>query len=143
MPIKRLAYATAALSNNMTWESNIALAEQVAFDVSRGIPANGHWAMCLDKATRILRNGDFAALSGPKVEPFARALLGDQNAAVIDRWMWRAAFGENPPSLTFKRHREVAVALRRLAKIVHRPVVDVQAITWLVVQRLFAAPLTE
>lgn len=130
--LKRAAFAAAALSNNIEWDANVALLEHVMWAVRNGVPARGHFPMCLNKAGAILARGDFAALSGPKVEPFARALLGDANAAVIDRWMWRAADGIDGLRVTEKRARDVALALRQVARDVHRPTADVQAIVWLV-----------
>jgi len=132
-PLKRVAFAAAALSNNMEWGQNVALAEHVCWAVRNAVPARGHYPACLSKAVRILRDGEYAALSGPKVEPFARALLGDMRAAVVDRWMYRAA-GESGWVTEF-RTRNIAVALRALARECGRPVAVIQAIIWVTIRR--------
>ena len=132
-PLKRVAFAAAALSNNMEWGQNVALAEHVCWAVRNGVPARGHYPACLDKAVRILRDGDYAALSGPKVEPFARALLGDMRAAVVDRWMYRAA-AETGWVTEFRTHN-IAAALRTLAREYHKPVAVLQAIIWVTIRR--------
>lgn len=129
-----VAYAAAALSNNMEWEANVALTDSVAWAVSRGVEPRGHFPLCLEKATRILQ-GDLTALKGPKVEPFARALFGDMRAAVVDRWMWRAAMPEGSAHLTHKRIRDVSSALRLLSYETRLPVVVVQATIWLTIRR--------
>lgn len=134
--LKRACFAAAALSNNMAWEQNVALLEHCAFSATVGQDPHGHYPMCLERAMRILRAGDFAALSGPKVVPFAHALVGDTRAAVVDRWVYRAAAESGWPTL--KRSRDIAVALRMVAKDIRRSVSETQAIIWVTVQRLSA-----
>lgn len=131
--LKRACFAAAALSNNMEWRQNVALLEHVMFSVRNAVDPHGHYAPCLDKAVRILRSGEFKALSGPKVVPFAYALLGDSRAAVVDRWMYRAAGELSWP--TERRSREIAVALRIVAKDVRRSVSECQAIIWTTIRR--------
>ncbi len=134
--LKRTAYAAAALSNNMEWGANVALLEHVLHVLTRGIGRpRGHYAPCLRKATAIIRRGEFGALRGPKVVPFAAALYGDMSAAVIDRHMWRAASGDKFTNLTDKRSADCAAALRRVARDVRKPVAEVQAVIWVVQRR--------
>lgn len=131
--LKRAAYAAAALSNNMEWRANLELLEHVAAAVRYGQQPRGHYVPCLRKAVAILRRGDWRALRGPKVRPFAAALYGDTTAAVVDRHMARAAGLVG--YLTDKRHRDIAAALRMLAREMRERVADVQAIVWLVQRR--------
>ena len=131
--IKRACFAAAALSNNMEWSHNVALLEHVMFAVRNGTEPHGHYAPCLRKAVAILGHGDYSALSGPKVVPFAHALLGDTRAAVIDRWMYRAAAESGWQ--TERRARNIAVALRVVAKDVKRSVSETQAIIWTAIRR--------
>ncbi len=132
--LKRACYAAAALSNNMEWSHNVALLEHVAYSVRDGMQPRGHYARCLHKATRILRHGEWGALRGPKVVPFARALYGDTTAAVVDRWVARAA-GLVVGRLTDRRSADIAVALRVLAREVRQSVAVTQAIIWVAVRR--------
>src|SRR5579864_7259738 len=131
--LKRVCYAAAALSNNMAWPDNVALTEHVLFALTRGMQPRGHYARCLWKARAIIRRGHFGALRGPKVVPFAAALYGDTSAAVVDRWVARAAgiVGR----LTDKRSADIAAALRALARDVRRPVSETQAIIWVTIRR--------
>jgi len=131
--LKRTAFAAAALSNNMEWSQNVALLQHVCFSVVANADPHGHYARCLDKAVQILRDGNFKALSGPKVVPFAYALMGDVRAAVIDRWMYRAGGESGWP--TERRSRDLAVALRLVAKDIRRSVSETQAIIWTTIQR--------
>lgn len=131
--LKRACFAAAALSNNMEWQQNVALLEHVMFSVRNGLEPHGHYAPCLRKAVAILGHGDYAALSGPKVVPFAYALFGDTRAAVVDRWMYRAAGQASWP--TERRSRDIAVALRMVAKDVRRHVAETQAILWVTIRR--------
>lgn len=138
---KRVCFAAAALSNNIDWEQNVALTYNVALCVKNGVPATGHFGYLLEKATRILRDGDFGALSGPKVVPFAWAIWRKRsNAAVVDRWIWRIC---DPDTrwLTAKRLRLAQIALRRTARQLRVPVSDLQAIVWLAVRSGEVEPL--
>ena len=138
--VKRVCYATAAVSNNKQWEANVNLIDNIAYAVKNGLEPYGHFATLLDKAVRILRDGDFKALSGPKVIPFARAIYRPHSsAAVIDRWMARAAGLDT--RLTPAKLRFIQTALRRVARKVRRPVSDVQAIVWIAIRNQAANPL--
>ena len=63
--LRRMAYAAAALSNNMEWRANVELLVHVAAAVRYGQQPRGHYAPCLRKAVAILRAGDWRALRGP------------------------------------------------------------------------------
>src|SRR5262245_51405453 len=132
--LKRTAYVAATLSNNREWGTNMALAERVIRDHIAGAKLSGHYGHLLDKSLRILTRGDFKQCKGPKVAPFARALYGDTSAAVIDRWMLRAADpdGSNWPNPS--RIRRVAGALKALARELRQSVTTVQATIWLAIR---------
>lgn len=131
--IKRAAFAAAALSNNMEWSQNVALLDHVMFSVRNFTEPRGHYPQCLTKAVGILQHGDFSLLQGPKVVPFAHAILGNPDAAVIDRWMYRAAGELNWP--TERRSRDIAVALRMLARGSRFNTATLQAIIWTTIRR--------
>lgn len=122
----------AALSNSKEWNLNVRIADALLESVRKGERPGGHFRQCIDAALRVIRIGPFAALGGPKVAPFMRAIGGDLDAAVVDRWIWRAVNGRG--TLTLKRHREVAQALRLLAAEVGKRTAQVQAIVWIVVR---------
>lgn len=139
--LKRVVWAMAVLSNNKSWEENVSLTRSVCFQLSKGMKATGHFQTLIDKATDILVNGNFNALSGPKVIPFAQAIYQPQsNAAVIDRWMWRAANEghDYSPWLSPARLNRVAIALRRVARKANLPATTAQAIIWTTIRRMYA-----
>lgn len=71
--------------------------------------------------------GEYA--TGPKVSAFYRAVLGDRDALVLDRWALRAAgVREKSPSRT--ERAQVADAYRTAAAIVGEHVRDMQAALW-------------
>ena len=137
--LKRVIWAMAALSNNKIWEANIDLCRSVCFQLRHGKQPTGHFGHLIDKAVGILEDGNFNLLSGPKVIPFAQAMYQPNcDAAVVDRWMWRAAYADNdeiPLYLTPARLERVAIALRRVARHLQLPVTTVQATIWITVRR--------
>lgn len=136
---KRVVWAMAALSNNKSWESNVDICRNVCFALRHHMEPKGHFKHLIDKAKRILVDGDFSALSGPKVIPFAQAIWQpSSDACVIDRWMWRAAHDEVasiPLYLSPARLRRTAIALRRVSNHVKLPCTIVQATIWTVIRR--------
>lgn len=136
---KRVVWAMAALSNNKSWEANIDLTRAVCFQLRHGKTPTGHFGHLIEKAVGILVEGEFNLLSGPKVIPFAQAMWQPlSDAAVVDRWMWRAGHSEAdiiPLWLSPARLRRVAIALRRVARHLQLPVTTVQAIIWITVRR--------
>ncbi|HSE44257.1 MAG TPA: hypothetical protein VLA89_02900 [Gemmatimonadales bacterium] len=74
-------------------------------------------------------------LNGPKVQPFYRALMGDPDALVLDRWAAFAAGYEDrskniPPAV----RRQIEAAYRAAAAAVGETVRAFQAIIWIVVR---------
>lgn len=138
-PLKRVIWAMAALSNNKTWEANVDICRGVCFSLRHGKKPSGHFGHLIDKAVGILSDGDFSLLSGPKVIPFAQAIYQpSSDAAVVDRWMWRAAYRDSdeiPLYLTPARLNRVAIALRRVARHLQLPVTTVQATIWITIRR--------
>jgi len=116
----------AALSPRIQWRANVAAADKVLGgqrDPSRvaGFDAN------IDKAFRIA-DGEkpLSVLGGPKVTAFYRAIMGDEDAGVVDVWMWRA-MGYAPGEVSYA----VAEAhLREAASQAGLPVSTFQAIVW-------------
>ena len=74
-------------------------------------------------------------VSGPKVNSFYRAIMGDTNALVIDRWAAFAAGhedrGSNIPRAVW---REIDAAYRAAAAAVGETVRAFQAIVWIVIR---------
>ena len=78
-------------------------------------------------------------VTGPKVGPFHRAILGDTSQLVLDRWAVFAATGERGNDATSKvagskRRDAVEDAYRALARRAGITVRDLQAVIWLQVR---------
>ena len=74
-------------------------------------------------------------VSGPKVSAFYRAIQGDTNALVIDRWAAYAAGHENRQrELPRAVRREIEAAYRAAAAACGETVRAFQAIVWIVVR---------
>ena len=72
------------------------------------------------------------AVSGPKVSAFYRALMGDTEAVVIDRWAARAAgWDESKNAIPRQVQRELEASYREAAEEVGERVREFQAIVWI------------
>jgi hypothetical protein len=89
--VKEVAFAMAALSQEMAWERNIALCLTMA--MSHRFQNPGTLKLVATRAWDCLQ-GNFDSLIGPKVNAFALNLTGDRQAVTIDRHMIRAATGK-------------------------------------------------
>lgn len=84
-------------------------------------------------AARMLAGEDFEqVLTGPKTLAFARAIAGDTDSIVIDRWAIRAALGGTWERVTNRQYKIIAEAYREAARITGERPAHFQAITWLV-----------
>lgn len=93
------------------------------------------------KIAAVLDDPDAAAewARGPKVGPFHRAILGDADALVLDRWAIFAATGEREERAEDQIRRKdrratVERAYRALARKLRISVRDLQATIWLQVR---------
>jgi hypothetical protein len=72
------------------------------------------------------------ACRGPKIEAFYRAVSGDPDALVLDRWALYAALGHDRASKVTRAQREECErAYHRLAAETGETLRDLQAIVWL------------
>ena len=101
------------------------------------------------KIRAVLTSPDAASeyVRGPKVGPFHRAILGDADALVLDRWAIWAATGQTASeharddvhALDKSRRAMIEDAYRALARKVRIPVRDLQAVIWLQVRETTGA----
>lgn len=135
---KRTVWATAALSPQLRWETNILAVRQVLEGNMR--PA-GAYAINVEKAVRILAEPvDWEQhLSGPKVTNFAKNIWGDPDAVTVDTWAWRiwsnADLRAKPQNLA-KVYDDIVSDYQAAAVQVGIEPRQLQAITWVTIRRV-------
>lgn len=109
--IDTTAAILAVLSQRKRWREN----KLAAVQALKGTPYAAMGQM-RRKVQRLL-NGENPAhvVTGPKIRSFWKAIMGDQDAVVLDVWMLKA-YGETKKTLTPKQYERLADRLRRDAK---------------------------
>lgn len=116
----------AALSPRMQWRANVRAATDACAGRSYGALGTSKRA-----AARIIAGEHpLDVLQGPKVRAFYSAIMGDEDAAVVDVWMLRAMGEDASKSPTRKRYAELADAIATAASIVGIGTATFQAIVW-------------
>jgi hypothetical protein len=122
----RAAGIIAALSPQVQWKVNVRMAE----DMLRDGWATGQTYANLLKAERILQGErPLTVLGGPKVRAFYRAMMGDEDAAVIDTWMLQA-IGWERKGVSLRQYERCAAALRAAAAQTGLTTAGFQAVVW-------------
>lgn len=116
----------AQLTVNFRWTEEILRGEREA----GRYPANQ--APKVRAALASCRPGRF--VSGPKVEPFYRAIMGDTDSLVLDRWAIMTAVGNRRKHLPRAVREEIEYAYRSAASTCNETVRAFQAITWIAVR---------
>ena len=143
-PVDRVAYAIAALSPAVSWVEqtrrggNVETVLAHVADGAAGLPRCAGYTKNRLKAVRIL-NGDFSALSGPKVTAFAANILGagervtvDRHAAAIAANLSRSAKGgTGNVSIGIVAMRRIAAAYVDAARAIGLRPCELQAAVWL------------
>lgn len=125
--VEQAAAVMAITSPRCQLSQNIARAERAL----AGQPVRGFAYMDRQCAAALEPGADpLAVVHGPKVEPFARAILGDTEALVLDTWALRAL--DIPgDKLTAADRRRADAAYREAAELVGENVRDFQAVVWI------------
>lgn len=124
--LRTAAGVIAAISPRLTWTHNVTAAWTLLLTGD----ARGVFKASKAKARRIIAGArPEDVLGGPKVRAFFAALCGDDDAAVIDVWMTRAA-GLRNPQVTERTYSQVAAALKLASAEVGERVAALQAIAW-------------
>jgi hypothetical protein len=118
----------AATSPRQRWASNVGITAALLEDPLAPVPC---FAANVAKARRIIAGeAPLSVLGGDKVRAFYRAIMGDQDAAVVDVWMFRA-MGVVAGGI---KYAEAEAALREAAASVGITVSTFQATVWVKVR---------
>lgn len=134
VPLRRVVATVAITSPDARLSSNLAWA-RVACE-TRGDAAVGRYPNTMRQRYAPILRGEvdpLAGVGGPKVTAFYRAILGDEDAVVLDRWALRAV-GHHRDSCTAKQYAEYAARFRRAAASEGESPAHFQAITWVVLR---------
>jgi len=131
----RAAGVIAALSPNQTWANNLRMAEHALAGNPKG------FSSAVARVKRIMAGGSiigtFPDPSGPshKIREFYRAISGNQNAVVIDRWAYRAAWGTRHVDVhdlaRIGVYAMISDAYREVAELFEMSPRDFQAAVWI------------
>ncbi len=125
--LARPAGITAALSPQVQWSVNKRMAEHY---MATGTPGEGCLRLSDDRARAIwLGQRPLQVLRGPKTTAFYRAIMGDEDAAVIDTWMLQAV-GWPHKGISPKQYEKCAEALRKAAAYTPHTTAQFQAVVW-------------
>lgn len=117
----------AATSNNATVSSNAALTLKALKQYKMGEPFTGFLPDVIENLKRAAAD---QPLNGRKIDNFAKALSGDPDAVVADRWIMRA-FGFNKgTALTDTQYDFIENAIKQLADKTGQTPRQVQAAIW-------------
>lgn len=118
----------ARLSTNLMWTRKACEA--------RGACKVGRYPNAMHARYAPILSGSVAPLrgvGGDKVTAFYRAIMGDRDSVVLDRWALRAV-GHDRDTCTPKQYREYAARYRRAAEVEGEHPADFQAIVWIVLR---------
>lgn len=125
VPLRTAAGVLAALSPRVRWSTNVAAADKLLGGAPNEEVAG--YNTNVEKARRIAKGEEpDDVLGGDKVRAFYSAIMGDDDAAVVDVWMWRA-IGCAPGGMSYN---DAAAALRDAAAQAGLGVADFQAVVW-------------
>jgi hypothetical protein len=121
-----MAGITAALSPQVQWHRNKIMASDVA---AHGW-TTGQTHTNLEKARRIwLGERPLQVLGGPKVRAFYRAIMGNEDAVVLDTWMATALQWPHN-GFTARQYEKCEAALREAAAHTALSPANFQAVVW-------------
>jgi hypothetical protein len=109
-----MAKLLAATSTNSTVKSNTTLALKAYAKIKAGEPVtDGFLPVVVKQINRVIQG---EPLEGRKIDNFAKAIVGDPNAVVVDRWMLRAFGFMNHDAATPHEYDVIEHAVKELAQ---------------------------
>lgn len=135
LPEPVVVAAAATLTPGLQWDRTMRLLDRLleALDLGNPMPLTGDATFGYRdrlKAWRMLQTGDITGCSGPKVEPFARALAGDHSAIVIDRHLVRIATGADVRQMHHAAMDRIRASLWTVAWAMGEQPAHLQAAMW-------------
>jgi len=130
-PLERTVACAAITSPGVQLKTNLAFTRSICAGGEGGL----YPARMIPACRRVL-SGDVApqdGVGGPKVTAFYRAILGDDDAVVLDRWALRA-LGHEKDGCTAKQYATYAATLRDAARETGETPRTLQAILWIVLR---------
>jgi hypothetical protein len=135
----RVAAALAALSPRNPWAWNVqdAAAFALAARVNAGMPRATTFTRNRETAWAFLQGSHDWASAARKVRSFVRNCTGDTGAVTLDIWALRVAYrGEHSGQVREREYTLLTQAYTNVAARVNEQPAHLQAITWVVAQRL-------
>lgn len=129
--LPRVVHVAAATSPACHVRTNLRWTREAC--ASNGAAKVGRYPNAMRPRVLAALDGDFDAVGGLKVRNFARAILGDASAVVLDRWALRA-IGHHSDSCTPGQYARFAQAYSEAAHSVGETPRDFQAIVWIVLR---------
>lgn len=130
-PLDRVVHVAAATSPACHVRTNLRWTREAV--ASGGTARVGRYPNAMAPRVTAALAGDFEAVGGLKVQHFARAILGDRQAVVLDRWALRAV-GHDRDTCTPKQYVRFALEYFDSAVTVGEHPRDFQAIVWIVLR---------
>lgn len=130
--VRQACAVIAATSINTSWQGNVTLSRKAAQQHRRGRKRVHVGLSATDTYCRAALAGDPLPFQTAKLRNFALAIAGDDQAVVVDRWMYRAV-GETDSQSPAKYDR-VANAVRVAAAQRCLTPRECQAVVWVVVR---------
>jgi hypothetical protein len=131
VPYKRVAAVLAITSPDAQLSTNLRWTREIC-EGSSATMAGRYPRDQRPKVEAALRSDDPGQYAtGPKVSAFYRAIVGDADCLVIDRWASFAAGGPRDKVPGVKIRRMIEAAYRRAADLTDETVRDFQAIVWI------------
>ena len=133
-PLRRVVATAAITSPDARLSTNVSWTRQAC--VTRGAAKVGRYPNAMHARYAPILTGAVRpqdGVGGRKVTSFYRAILGDSDAVVLDRWALRAA-GHGRDTCTDKQYDAIAGLYREAAFLMHETPAAFQAIVWIVLR---------